>query len=85
MDVSTPIATWNRAKSLDRTLRQLCRLRVRDGVTWELLVAQNDCTDETPAVIESYTDRLPTVGLVEPALGISNARNSARRAAQVIF
>jgi len=82
MDVSIAIATWNRAKSLDRTLRQLCRLRVPEGVTWELLVVQNDCTDETPAVVESYTDRLPIVGLVEPALGISNARNCARRAAR---
>jgi hypothetical protein len=55
------------------------------SVTWELLDVQDDCTDETPAVIESYTYRLPIVGLAEPALGVSNARSCARRVAEVIF
>jgi glucosyl-dolichyl phosphate glucuronosyltransferase len=82
MDLTIAICTWNRATRLDRTLAQLCRVHVPDGLKWELLVVENNCTDETPAVIASYANRLPIRRLVEPALGVSNARNCALEAAQ---
>ncbi len=59
MDVSIAICTWNRAKRLNRTLQQLCSVRVPERLNWELLVVENGCTDETPAIIQSYADRLP--------------------------
>ncbi len=82
MDVSIAICTWNRAKRLNRTLQQLCSVRVPERLDWELLVVENGCTDETAAVIQSYADRLPIRRLVEPALGVSNARNCALREAR---
>lgn len=82
MDVTVAICTWNRAKLLDRTLQQFCNLRVPGGLDWELLVVENNCTDETPAIIEGYSGRLPIHRLVEPAQGVSNARNCALRAAR---
>jgi len=82
MDVTVAICTWNRAQLLDRTLQQMCSLRVPDGLRWELLVVENNCTDDTPAVIERYSGRLPVRRLVEPLQGVSNARNCALRAAQ---
>jgi glucosyl-dolichyl phosphate glucuronosyltransferase len=88
MYVSVAICTWNRAKVLDRTLKQLCRVHVPAGLEWELLVVENNCTDETPAIIRSYEDRLPIARLVEPVQGLSHARNRALRAAHgdlVIF
>jgi len=82
------ICTWNRARFLDRTLQQCCRLRIPDGLDWELLIVENNCTDETPAVIQSFADRLPIVREVEPVLGLTRARNRALDAARgdlVIF
>lgn len=77
MDVTIAICTWNRARSLDRTLEQFCNLRTPAGLKWELLVVDNNSTDETPAVIERYANRLPIRRLVETELGLSNARNRA--------
>ncbi len=71
------ICTWNRARFLDRTLRQFCRLLVPEGLNWELLIVENNCTDETPAVIQSFADRLPIVREVEQVLGLARARNHA--------
>jgi GT2 family glycosyltransferase len=82
MDITIALCTWNRAKLLSRTLQQLCELRVPDGLDWEVLVVDNNCTDETPAVVDSFADRLPIRRLVESAQGVSNARNCALRAAR---
>jgi len=80
--VSVAICTWNRSRLLGRTLSHFSRLRVPRGLAWELLVVENCCTDETPAVVRSFADRLPIVELVEPAIGLANARNCARLAAR---
>lgn len=80
--VSVVICTWNRAKILDRTLEQLCRIHVPPGLEWELLIVENNCTDETPAIIRSYEDRLPIVRLFQPLQGVSHARNRGLRAAR---
>ena len=79
MDVTVAICTWNRAKLLDATLAQMCKLRIPSGITWELLVIDNNCTDETPAVVERYADRLPVRHILEKRQGISFARNCAQR------
>jgi glycosyltransferase involved in cell wall biosynthesis len=77
MFVTVAICTWNRAKLLDRTLNQMRELRIPDGVTWELLVVNNNCTDETDAVLAKYGDQLPLRRLVETKQGHSHARNCA--------
>jgi glycosyltransferase involved in cell wall biosynthesis len=81
MHVTVAICTWNRANLLDQTLTRLRDLRVPDGVTWDLLVVNNNCTDDTEAVIAKHTDRLPLRGLFEAKQGLSNARNCAIDAA----
>jgi hypothetical protein len=77
MLLNVAICTWNRAQLLDRTLTQMRELRVPHGVTWELLVVNNNCTDDTDAVIERHRSQLPLVRLFEPKQGHSNARNCA--------
>jgi len=79
MDVTVAICTWNRAKLLDATLAQMCKLRIPSGITWELLVVDNNCTDDTPRVIERYADRLPVKRLLEEKQGVANARNCSLR------
>ena len=77
MDVTVAICTWNRAELLDQTLRQMRHLRIPEGVEWELLVVNNNCTDHTDEVIARYADALPIRRLFEPRPGKSNAANLA--------
>jgi glycosyltransferase involved in cell wall biosynthesis len=53
------------------------QLRIPANVDWELLVVNNNCTDDTDAVIARHQDALPLRRLFEPEQGLSNARNSA--------
>ena len=82
MLVTVAICTWNRAKLLDQTLSEMHKLRIPEGVGWELLVVNNNSTDETDEVIARHSGRLPIRPLVEPKQGLSNARNCAVAAAQ---
>jgi glycosyltransferase involved in cell wall biosynthesis len=77
MDVTVAICTWNRSALLHQTLDQLTRLRIPPGVTWELLIVNNNSTDDTDAVARSFAGRLPLRLLSEPAPGKSNALNRA--------
>jgi GT2 family glycosyltransferase len=81
MRVTVAIATWNRCEMLRRTLDEMCRMRVPSGLEWELFVVNNNCTDATDEVIDSFRERLPILGLFEPKQGLSNARNRAIAAA----
>jgi glycosyltransferase involved in cell wall biosynthesis len=82
MDISVVICTWNRADLLRATLEQMCNLRIPSGVSWELLVVNNNSTDHTDSVIASYVGRLPIRGLVEPRQGVCPAANCALAAAK---
>lgn len=81
IEVTVAICTWNRARLLDATLAQMCKLRIPPGTEWELLVVDNNCTDETPEVIERYAGRLPIRRLFEPEQGKSKSVNRALRTA----
>lgn len=75
--LSVAICTWNRSRLLRRTLEDMVQLEVPSGVTWELLVVNNNCTDDTAQVVSSFAGRLPIRALVEPQQGLSHARNAA--------
>lgn len=77
MNVTVAICTWNRATLLDRTLARMRELVVPPDLQWELLVVNNNCTDDTDAVLARYTDVLPLRRLLETKQGLSNARNCA--------
>ncbi len=76
-NITVAICTWNRAQLLDRTLNQMRNLQVPPDVDWELLVVNNNCTDDTDAVIARHRGALPIQRLFEPRQGQSNARNCA--------
>ncbi len=77
MLVTVAVCTWNRSALLDRTLARLHDLVAPPGAEWELLVVNNNCTDDTDAVIARHADALPLRRLLEPKQGHSNARNCA--------
>ena len=77
--VSLIICTYNRAESLRRTLQTCCDLVIPAGITWELLVVDNNSTDHTKQVCESFAGTLPLRYLFEAKQGLSAARNRGIR------
>lgn len=84
MLISLAICTWNRAGLLRRTLEAMRGLEVPAGVDWELLVVDNNSTDETPRVLQEMaaTSGLPLRPLSETRQGHSHARNCGVAAAR---
>ncbi len=82
MLITVAVCTWNRSRLLDQTLTRMRDLRIPDGVDWELLVVNNNCTDNTDEVIASHAEHLPVRRLFEPTPGQTNARNCATTAAK---
>jgi glycosyltransferase involved in cell wall biosynthesis len=81
MRFTVAICTWNRAALLTRVLERLTHLRQTPGV-WEVLVVNNNSTDETERVLDSFAGRLPLRRAFEPKQGLSHARNKAVEQAQ---
>lgn len=81
MKLTVAICTWNRAKLLHRALNSFTTQRNLQGATWELLVVNNNCTDETDTVISGFNSLLPIRVLHEHRPGLSHARNAAIAAA----
>src|SRR5947207_180454 len=77
MRVTVAICTFNRAESLRRTLESVAALHLPEALDWEVVVVNNNSTDHTDSVIESFKERLPIRREFEPQPGASNARNRA--------
>ena len=77
MRIEIAICTWNRSALLAKTLDQFCQLRPPAGADWRLLVVNNNCTDRTTDVLQSFESRLPLRWVVEREAGLSHARNRA--------
>ncbi len=75
--VTVAICTWNRSRLLAQTLEGLTKAVVPHGLTWEVLVVDNNSTDETKSVALTFNERLPLKYLLEPILGLCQARNRA--------
>ncbi len=82
MQLSIAICTWNRCELLHQTLMQMRQLLIPPGVDWEILIVNNNCTDNTDQVISGHANHLPIVRLLEKKQGLSNARNCAMEAAR---
>lgn len=60
------ICTYNNARLLDVTLAAIRRQRVSPGVAWGVLVVNNNCTDDTAAVVARHAAVAPVpVRMVE--------------------
>jgi|HubBroStandDraft_1064217.scaffolds.fasta_scaffold16168_4 glycosyltransferase involved in cell wall biosynthesis len=57
MRLSVVICTWNRAESLQKTLESIENCRIPSGMDWEILIADNNSTDATSAVCQSFMQR----------------------------
>lgn len=78
-DLAVVVCTYNRAARLERTLQSLLRLQVPTGLTWEVLVVDNNSSDPTRRVCDQMPPALPVRYLFEPRQGKSFALNRAIR------
>lgn len=85
--VTIAVATYNRAGLLRQTLERLVRQQYPAG-HYEILVVDNNSSDDTAAVVASFAPHRPAPRYVhEPRQGLSCARNRAiaeARASEVI-
>src|SRR5713226_1139241 len=83
MDLTVIICTWNRAKSLAVVLNSLEASQVPEGLTWEVLIVDNNSKDETRAVCESFIAKNPRRFryLFHVTQGKTNALNAGIREA----
>lgn len=82
--ITVAIPTYNRSATLTETLGSLRDLRCPAATEYEILVVDNNSTDETQAVIQTYRPILaPRLRSVfEPRQGLSHARNRALQEAK---
>lgn len=57
MRLSVVICTWNRAESLQKTLESIENCRFPNGTVWEVLIVDNNSTDQTFLVCQSFLQR----------------------------
>ncbi len=75
--VSVCICTYNRSESLRRTLNSfISQNDINDGSV-EVLIVDNNCTDDTHKVVEAFRERLPIRRVTESKQGLAHARNKA--------
>jgi glycosyltransferase involved in cell wall biosynthesis len=76
LTVSVIICTYNRAKALEKTLSSFHALRPPPDVVWELLIVNNNSTDDTARVCAEAARALPIRSIEEARQGKSHALNT---------
>jgi glycosyltransferase involved in cell wall biosynthesis len=84
MDITVILCTYNRCRVLAKALDSLAASRLPETVEWEVLVVDNNSTDQSRQVVEEfYRAKLGHVRyLFEPQPGKSYALNSGIREAR---
>ena len=77
MDFTVIICTYNRSSNLASCLGALVEQKGTEGIEWEVLVVDNNSTDDTSEVVAKLSRDLPIrVRYVkEPEQGLNHARN----------
>lgn len=77
VDLTIAICTWNRASIIGGTLDAVCSLEIPADTSWEVLIVDNNSSDNTVEVVSRYETKLPLRYVLEPNAGTSFARNRA--------
>lgn len=73
--ITVVVCTYNRAELLRGALQSLAE-QTLDKARYEVIVVDNNCTDNTQEVVRSFIERYPNFRyFVETAQGLSHARN----------
>jgi glucosyl-dolichyl phosphate glucuronosyltransferase len=84
MNISVILCTFNRCRLLPAALDSIAASNMPAGVTWEVLVVDNNSTDQTRDVVEAFSRQHPRRFryLFEPRAGKSYALNAGIAAAK---
>jgi glycosyltransferase involved in cell wall biosynthesis len=77
LSIDLVICTYNNAALLDRVLAAIAKQQVSPQVNWKVLVVDNNCTDNTVAVLQEHiqSGKIPELRIVtEPRQGLTYAR-----------
>lgn len=82
-DISAIVCTYNRSRLLAEALSHIVAQQA-DGLRYEVIVVDNNSTDNTRQVVEGFTaaSRVAVRYLAERRQGVSHARNAAIAAAR---
>lgn len=86
--ISVIVCTFNRCESLEDTLRSLTAMEVPDGIDWDVLVVDNNSTDQTKATVEAIASTctaVPVRYVCERTPGLSHARNRGVNSTQSTY
>lgn len=73
--ISVIICTYNRAQSLNETIKCLSYQSLKFD-NWELIIVDNNSSDDTKKIIDDYTSIFPNINYkYQPKQGLSYARN----------
>jgi glycosyltransferase involved in cell wall biosynthesis len=77
VDFTVIVCTYNRSHNLDSCLASLAAQEGLEGIDWEVLVVDNNSSDDTPATVERLGRELPIRlrYVREPQQGLNHARN----------
>ena len=75
--ISICICTYNRSKSLGRTLDSIARLNDINSTAVEILIVDKNCNDGSSNVVEAFREKLPIHRVSESRDGLAYARNKA--------
>lgn len=77
MEISIIICTYNRSGHLKNVLKSLSEQNVTKGFEWEIIVVDNNSTDDTFDVVKAFQENsnVPVKYIKEEKQGLSYARN----------
>lgn len=84
MDITLILCTYNRCESLVKALQSVAMSTMPESVHWEVLVVDNNSTDQTREMVKDFCERHPDRFryLFEPQQGKSHALNAGIRNAR---
>jgi len=76
--ITVLVCTYNRSQSLGTTLESVVSQALAREYSWEILVVDNNSSDETRKVVEGFQRRYPELVryFLEPQQGVAHARNA---------
>ncbi len=79
--ISVIVCTYNRCQQLEKALESIVASEMPDSVEWEVLVVDNNSTDQTSEVVKKFSKKYPkrVRYLIETQQGKSFALNQAIR------
>jgi glucosyl-dolichyl phosphate glucuronosyltransferase len=84
MNLTVIVCTYNRCPILPKALESIAVSQLPDSVKWEVLVVDNNSSDQTRTVVGEFCSRYPDrfQYLFESQSGLSYARNAGVKAAR---